>query len=178
MNLNGIDRNAVLAAIAEHDQLGEAKFLEKYGFGQAQAYWLVHAGRRYASKAILGVANRYIGAKGRPLLSDEFYGGARTIQARLEALGFAVDIGPPGALTSRQLAVGQPYTRSDLKALFGITDASIKNGIFHPKGTASVWLFVTEAKTSDRTQYQDRLEGDVLLMQGQSGLLPVSWTRS
>ncbi len=168
MTLDGIDRNAVLAAIAEHDRLGEAKFLKKYGYGRAHAYWLMHAGQRYASKAILGVAHRFIGPKGRPLGSDEFSGGARTVQAKLEALGFVVETGPPGTLTSRQLVVGQPYTRKDLKALFGITAASINNGIFQPAGTASVWLFVTEKKTSDRTQYQDHLEGDVLHMQGQS----------
>jgi putative restriction endonuclease len=168
VNLDGIDRNAVLAAMAEHDQLGEAKFLKKYGYGRAHAYWLVHAGQRYASKAIVGVAHRHVVLRGRSLGSDEFSGGARTVQAKLEALGFAVETGPSGALMSRQLVVGQPYTRNDLKSLFDVTDATIKNGIFHPRATASVWLFVTEKKTSDRTQYQDRLEGDVLHMQGQS----------
>jgi hypothetical protein len=31
----------------------------------------------------------------------------------------------------------------------------------------SVWLFVTEQKTSDRTQYEDRLDGDELRWHGQ-----------
>lgn len=71
-------------------------------------------------------------------------------------------------LTSTQLVVGEIYTRDRLRGLFGITDATINNGIFHPKNTRSVWLFVTEEKPPDRVQYTDHLGGDVLLMQGQT----------
>lgn len=70
-------------------------------------------------------------------------------------------------MTSTQLVVGEIYTRHGLRELFGITDATINNGIFHSKSTRSVWLFVTEEKTPDRVQYTDHLDGDVLLMQGQ-----------
>lgn len=70
--------------------------------------------------------------------------------------------------TSTALQVGRVYTRADLKTKFGIQDATINNGIFKPKGHDSVWLFVTKDKTSDRTQYQDTLEGDVLTMEGQT----------
>lgn len=34
-------------------------------------------------------------------------------------------------------------------------------------GYDSVWLFIAEQKTSDRTQYVDTLEGDILHMEGQ-----------
>lgn len=70
--------------------------------------------------------------------------------------------------TSEQLRVGAIYTRDKLRDLFDITDATLNNGIFRPKGTDSVWLFVTEEKTPDRVQYTDHLDGDVLLMQGQT----------
>jgi len=53
-------------------------------------------------------------------------------------------------LTSTQLVVGETYTRDGLRELFGITDATLNNGIFRPKNTRSVWLFVTEEKTPDR----------------------------
>ncbi|MCO8162974.1 HNH endonuclease [Pseudomonas sp. 21LCFQ010] len=69
---------------------------------------------------------------------------------------------------SQQLDVGKVYTRADLKDLFDITAASLRNGIFKPTSLNSVWLFVTERKTADRTQYDDLLEGDVLHMDGQS----------
>lgn len=70
--------------------------------------------------------------------------------------------------TSTALQVARVYTRADLKTQFGIKDATINNGIFKPKGHDSVWLFVTKDKTSDRTQYQDTLNGDVLTMEGQT----------
>lgn len=64
--------------------------------------------------------------------------------------------------TSESLDVGGVYTRKELMAQFGITDATINTGIFQPSGHESVWLFVTEKKTPDRTQYEDMLDGDVL----------------
>jgi len=50
----------------------------------------------------------------------------------------------------------------------GITDAHLKNGVFHPSGHDSIWLFVTKNKQNDRTPYYDNLEGDVLAMTGQT----------
>ena len=70
--------------------------------------------------------------------------------------------------TSSALQVGHIYTRAELKEQFGIQDATLNNGIFKPKAHHSVWLFVTKDKTSDRTQYQDSLDGDVLTMEGQT----------
>jgi hypothetical protein len=70
--------------------------------------------------------------------------------------------------TSNHLTRGQIYTRQDLRNQFGITDATINTGIFQPKDHDSVWLFVTEQKTADRTQYKDRLVGDELRWQGQT----------
>lgn len=70
--------------------------------------------------------------------------------------------------TSDSLVVGQVYTRNDLKELFNITDATINTGIFQPKNHRSIWLFITEDKTTDRTQYHDLLEKNSLTMQGQT----------
>ena len=70
--------------------------------------------------------------------------------------------------TSDRLIAGQVYTRNELIEMFGIKDATVKNGIFRPKGHDSVWLFVTEEKTADRTQYHDRLNGDDLRFEGQT----------
>jgi len=52
--------------------------------------------------------------------------------------------------------------------LFGITDATINTGVFRPAGHDSIWIFITEEKTADRTPYQDHLEGDILYFEGQS----------
>jgi len=71
-------------------------------------------------------------------------------------------------LTSKHLEVDGVYTRSALREKFGIKDATINNGIFRPKGHDSIWLFVTEEKTPDRTQYHDVLNGDDLYFDGQT----------
>jgi putative restriction endonuclease len=69
---------------------------------------------------------------------------------------------------SERLTVGSIYTRDDLKSLLETNDSTLNTGIFQPAGFDSVLLFVTEKKTADRTQYADRLEGDVLHWQGQT----------
>jgi len=68
---------------------------------------------------------------------------------------------------STQLEQGTVYTRDDLRERFKIVDATLDTGIFQPAGFNSIWLFVTEEKTLDRTQYEDKLEGDILRWQGQ-----------
>lgn len=70
-------------------------------------------------------------------------------------------------LTSKRLTAGEIYSRASLRRMFDISDATIQTGVFRPKGSASIWLFVTEKKTGDRTPYRDLLEGDTLRWQGQ-----------
>lgn len=70
-------------------------------------------------------------------------------------------------IVDNPLTRGAVYTRNDLRALFEISDATINNGVFRPKGRHEVWLFVTENKSADREQYIDKLVGDVLHWQGQ-----------
>jgi hypothetical protein len=52
--------------------------------------------------------------------------------------------------------------------MFDIKDATINTGIFQPAGHESVWLFVTQDKPPDRTQYEDVLQGNDLYWQGQT----------
>jgi hypothetical protein len=69
--------------------------------------------------------------------------------------------------TSDRLSVGELYSRQQLREMFGIADQTINTGIFRPAGHESVWLFVTREKDPGMTEYEDRLEGDVLHWQGQ-----------
>lgn len=73
-----------------------------------------------------------------------------------------------GVMTSQRLTTAHIYTRDDLRNLFQISASSINTGIFKPAAFDSVWIFITEHKTADRTQYEDILTGDVLEMEGQS----------
>jgi hypothetical protein len=85
-------RPAILAAVAEYDLLGRESFLEKYGFGRSHAYYLIHDGREYDSKAIVGVAHGFQFPNLGPLCRTEFSGGAATVQVLLERLGFEVQV--------------------------------------------------------------------------------------
>jgi len=69
--------------------------------------------------------------------------------------------------TSLDLIPQQVYTRQDLRDKFNIIDKTLDTGVFKPRGTRSVWLFVTEEKEQDQTQYQDQLDGNKLRWQGQ-----------
>ena len=172
MSLSDIrSKQPVLAAIAEFDRLGRDRFLEKYGFGHSRSYWLVHDGRQYDSKAIVGAAHGYARPALGPLKADEFSGGEAPVKRKLERLGFRIEVGDLTAsaiaLTSDQLTMEKIYTRDDLRSLFNVTDATLNTGVFTPKGTSSVWLFITEEKTADHTPYRDQLQGDLLYWQGQ-----------
>ena len=78
----------VRQAAAEYDRLGQDEFLARHGFGLATAYLLILDGKRYDSKAILGVAYGY--ATGRPLGPDDFSGGVHGAAGVLSALGFEI----------------------------------------------------------------------------------------
>lgn len=89
MALGDITRDGVLTAIREHDRIGEQAYFKKYGFEAATKYWLVHDGRRYASKAIANVAQA-LGMKRRYSHDIRIGGGEQTVVRRLRELGFEV----------------------------------------------------------------------------------------
>lgn len=76
------------------------------------------------------------------------------------------DSGSP--YTSSDLLEGDVYTRDDLISAYNIKDATINTGVFRPAGKKSIWLFVTEIKSLDKTQYHDKLCGNTLTWQGQT----------
>ena len=114
-----ITREAVLKAIEEYDALGQPAFLHRYGFDRARQYVLVHDGKRYDSKAIVGVAHGFLPGK-TALAADEFSGGKATVGQLLARLGFNVGDGaeePVDALV-RQLARLRVYRRDGIAALY------------------------------------------------------------
>lgn len=78
------------------------------------------------------------------------------------------DSGRSAMFTSSELREGEVYTRDALRQMFSITDQTLFTGIFKPGDQDSVWLFVTERKTGDMTDYQDFLDGDTLKWDGQT----------
>ena len=92
MGLRDITRAAVLEAIAEYDRLGQDEFLAKYGFDRARSYLLIHNGKAYDSKAIVGVAHGFVPGE-RALAARDFSGGEATVGRLLRGLGFTVQVG-------------------------------------------------------------------------------------
>lgn len=164
-------RDAVLKAMDEFDRLGRTEFLVKYGFRPARSYFVVHDGKSYDSKAIVGAAYGFQFPSQGPLSANDFSGGDATVRPKLEGLGFEFAGGAEpeaGEFTSDRLTEGEIYPREDLIEMFGIVDSTVNTGVFRPKGSRSLWLFVTRDKTSDRTQYKDHLDGDLLHWEGQT----------
>jgi MrcB-like, N-terminal domain len=83
------DQSAVLAAIAEADRIGEAAFLEKYGFQPSRRFRIAHDGATYPSKALLAAAHSFQFPDAGPLRPGDFSGGRDTV-AKAQALGFTV----------------------------------------------------------------------------------------
>jgi hypothetical protein len=87
---NLVQPRHVRQAAAEYDRLGPEEFLARHHFGHATAYLLILDGKKYDSKAILGVAYGY--ATGRPLGPHDFSGGVHRSGAAgvLSRLGFEI----------------------------------------------------------------------------------------
>ena len=92
---SSVTRQHVLQALSEYDARGGEEFLEVYGFEPSPGYDLVHDGRSYDSKAILGVAHRF--ATGRLAPSEEFHGGMQAAVAILRKRGF--EVSEPASVT-------------------------------------------------------------------------------
>jgi 5-methylcytosine-specific restriction enzyme A len=119
VSLASITREAVLAAIAEYDDLGQDAFLDKYGFHPARSYVLVHDGKSYDSKAIVGVAHGHVPGR-PPLKPGEFSGGEARVGSLLRKLKFTLQVGDdltPDRLV-RLLARLQVYRRNRIPALY------------------------------------------------------------
>jgi 5-methylcytosine-specific restriction protein A len=99
MSIKGLTTEAVCQAVAEFDRLGREKFLNTYGFAEAREYFLIYNGQAYDSKAIVGVAHKFLPG-GRVLSPHEFSGGKDGAAAELDKLGFVVQASGPAVLVA------------------------------------------------------------------------------
>src|SRR5690349_18040298 len=90
MALADITPDAVREAMKEYDRLGRNIFLQRYGFGKARNYFVRVGDREYDSKAILGVAHKYVAAGEESLTADSFSGGDEHAGRILIGMGFDV----------------------------------------------------------------------------------------
>lgn len=152
MALSDITNAAVRSAITEFDELGRDAFLQKYGFGKARDYFLIHLSQYYDSKAVCGAAHGYLEGKS-PLPHEEFSGGDSTVRDKLENLGFEVTT--PETLPFVGAAPGDVLSNSELTHRFSIGNM----GGMRRNARARHLVLVSDPS---KGLYDDRMEGDIL----------------
>lgn len=74
------------------------------------------------------------------------------------------------AFSLTPLELGKLYTRPDLADLWGYESFhALSRGVFTPRATGVIVLFVTREKQESLTQYRDFLSGDWLYWEGEKG---------
>jgi hypothetical protein len=115
---SAVTRQHVLQAIAEYDDRGREAFIGVYGFPPSAAETLVHEGRTYDSRAVLGVAHRY--ATGRLAPSEEVGGDDVTAELLrrngFEVTGGAVPTAHVKPARATASAATRPAARTTTKA--------------------------------------------------------------
>ena len=147
------DHRAVHAAMAEYNRLGREVFLDRYGFGRAKEYLLVHDGTTYDSKAIVGVAHGYQYPDDGPLLPSQFSGGVGDAAKALTDLGFTVIRADESESPDRgwDLAPGDQIKRTTLHDRYG---GSRQDGISPSAQTPNVLIF-TDPSSGEQHGYYD-----------------------
>lgn len=107
--------DAVLSAIAEHDAIGQAAFLDRYGYATHFQYVLVDGGREYPAKAIVGAAHGFQHPERGALPHTAFNGGSQT-NGKLASLGFQVQRRRMGTSDADKLGAVLVRTMSELGA--------------------------------------------------------------
>ena len=85
---SSVTQQHILQALAEYDARGGQEFLDVYGFAPSDDHPLVHDGRSYDSRAVLGVAHRF--ATGRIATPEEVESGFHGALTILRRRGFTV----------------------------------------------------------------------------------------
>src|SRR4051812_21567862 len=155
MSLVDLTPEVVRQAIAEFDRLGRESFLRTYGFGKARGYVLVHNGHSYDSKAIAGVAHKYLPGRAQ-LTSQEFSGGEDAAAGRLRELGFDIR-GPEEQLANvPTFEPGGIYNR--IRHIHDVYGGQRQGGISTPRLAPLIFLFTGE--TGDQYGYRDGPRAD------------------
>ena len=158
MALKDITRKAVLAAVAEYDRVGQSAFFSRYGFDPARLYLLIHDGKPYDSKAIVGAAHGFLPGE-KPLAASQFSGGEATVGRLLRRLGFTVQVGDE--LTAdrleRLLTKLQVYRSDGLPALY--------------QPITLLWAFARARRGDPRLVSWQETQGEVMVLFQRHGRL-------
>ncbi|MET7990384.1 YDG/SRA domain-containing protein [Amycolatopsis sp. NPDC005232] len=162
MSLGDIEREHVLAAATEYDQLGKENFLNTYGFKHARRYEVLIGEWAYDSPAIAGVAHR--GAMGSVLSAAELSAGLLAIVARLTALGFEVIDRETAPRFGEIPKVPEKTIFPDRRAVAARgTHRALQSGIVGTENSGAESIVVSGG-------YEDRDYGEVIIYTGHGGL--------
>jgi hypothetical protein len=128
---------------------------------------LLFDGREYDSKAIAGVAHRFIAPGAEPLTAAEFSGGRDTVKKTLERLGFVVSGTAPADADPPGLEVGRTCSWDELGAAFGFDPKFFQVGggmLSRPDRNAV--LLITHPGGARSFDYEDRWDGPALIYTG------------
>lgn len=159
--LSGLDREAVLTAIAACDEIGsaEAFVANMEDRGLPNKYWLIHAGKRYPSKAIVHWAMHERGI--------EASAGGSLCKATLEELGFVV-IDWPELQSARD---------NFLRQMPGFTSFRATNGAYWEIERQYKNQLIEDARAIASGEGDERAVGEGIyriLVSGQQGV-PLNW---
>ena len=156
-------------AIAEFDELGRANFLKTHGFENV-ASSLMHKGRSYDSKAIAGVAHRYLPG-GKSLSSKDFSGGEKAAAGKLRELVVPGPVKQSDAPI--RLDLGAVYNRvRDVHLVYG---GQRQGGISTPQ-IPLIFLFTGE--TGGQYGYRDGPRADgIFAYTGEGQVGPMKFVR-
>jgi Domain of unknown function (DUF3883) len=104
--LNRLSRWAVEAALDEFVRIGRDAFLEKYRFGAARDFFVMHplTGQPCDSKAVVGAAYGLQFPDQGPLRAQDFSGGVATVVKLLKGLGFELSDGDSAPMSNQERA--------------------------------------------------------------------------
>jgi hypothetical protein len=126
----GMTRTHVLQALADLDAGLD------HPFGQPTGYELLHEGKRYPLKAVVGLACRY--SLGRVLLPEEFSGGEAPGQANfvLRKLGFTI-VRKGESETVQDTDAARDWTEQEVRLIvadyFAMLEAELQGGELYKK---------------------------------------------
>lgn len=133
------DRAAVEQAMMECDRVGLDAFMADYGFSQSNIRYCVrHAGRTYPSKAIFGVAHRFM--PGGIARDSETCDGTEA-RKHLAKLGFAIVGNGPAGSTAIDPPTGDRARQGQLASYITPTNLIL----YGPPGTGKTYATAREA---------------------------------
>ncbi|SFH58841.1 protein of unknown function [Nitrosospira sp. Nsp14] len=160
--LNGVTRQDVLDVLA----VFKPETIASYGFMDSTEFDLVHEGKAYPPKAILGLATKR--AIGRELTSDEFTGGEHSSCFRvLKALRFEIrkkNKGVADCYVPKGLSRYRQYGREEISQLFE-PGLKCKEGavIETPKGSGNFIFMITLGEPYQDKSYKHTISEDGFL---------------